>query len=726
MRLAPVASVAFALLTATATAQPAGQWALCGAPLLPPVEGDPALRDDPDTPVDIDARRSQTRGDPPVYRFEGDVVVRRADQTFRSERIRYDTAKQRLDAEGGIELREQGLLVSAERARYWLDDDRGRFEGVGEYRLATGHLQGSAASIERTDRVRSRYHRVSLSTCMPGNEFWTLQAREARLNTRTRQGKARHAVLSLGSLPVFYTPYLQFPLGDERLTGFLAPTIEQSQRNGSTIALPWYWNIAPNYDATFTPTSYWKRGLLADAEFRYLEPALSGEVSGSYLPDDDRFGDDRWAINQDHRLHIGNAWRGRLIQQRTSDTAFSDHFGDEFDYRSASFLESQAALSWAENGWLASVDAQSWQRVEADARSPYARRPRLQLGYQPTRRLGPLAFDAAAEWTDFYNDDPATEQGVEYHFSPRLSLPLRTLAYRFEPAIAWQHTGYDLENSDRSDPEPSVSVPIVTADARLYLERPETLFDGVYQTLEPRVFYRNVPDRDQDELPSFSTSSSDGTFSRLFRSTAFGIDHTEQVSLGLTTRYRDQASGRTYLRAAAGQVFYLHDDAPRDRSDYVTELRLSLPSGYTAELDYRWDPEQSGNSELRSRLRWQGSADQILNLGLRQREVDGQTTLNQAELSLALQLRPDLRVFAGWLEDLDTHRNRQEFIGLEQSGCCHAWRIVMEDRLQRATADTPQVERTFMIELELRGLGGIGDRIRPFLRDEIDGYDPGF
>ncbi|MEX0449355.1 LPS-assembly protein LptD [Spiribacter onubensis] len=712
----------------TAEAQDNGRWALCAAPLLEPVAGNAEMRASGRAPVRITADSARITGSPPVYEFSGDVMLSRADQTFEGEHLQYDTGAGEIQTQGEIQLRESGWLIAGARARYLLDPERGRFDGVREYRIAAAHMQGSAEQIIREGPTFTRYKGVTLSTCLPGNEFWTLSASRASIDTESRQGRAHHAILSVGRLPVFYTPYLQFPVGNERLTGFLAPTIGQSKRNGTTVALPWYWNIAPNYDATVTPTSYWKRGLMMDSEFRYLEEAFAGEISGSYLPHDDRFGQDRWAINQDHKLHVGNSLRGRLVQQRTSDTEFSDDFGDEFDYRSAAFLESYAELSWARNGWLASLDAQSWQRVdvEPDAPSaPYARRPRVQVGYSPFQRFGPLELDIASEWTDFYSRERDREQGVEYHFSPKIGLPLRGPAYFFEPSIAWQYTGYELENPQATDATPRVSVPIYEADARIFLERPKTAFSGVYQTLEPRIFYRNVPDRGQDSLPDFSTTSAPTNLSRLFRTTAFDIERTEQVTVGVTTRYIDSDTGREFLSASAGQTFYLHEDASRDRSDYITALRMSLPGGYSADIDYNWNPENSGDRQLRTLLRWRGDDDEAINLGLRRRKQDGEVTLYDGEISFALSLRPGLRIFAGMTEDLQNDRNRNEFVGLEQGGCCHAWRIVMADELQRNADDGTSVDREYMLELELRGLGGIGDRIRPFLRDEIDGYDPG-
>ena len=732
-----------------------GRWALCAAPLLPPVTGDPTQRDAADTPVDITAKQSRITGEPPVYEFSGDVRIRRADQTVTSESLRFNSATERVLAQTGARLRESGLLVDAEYADYSLSSQQGQFTGVSEYRVAAGHFQGSAERIVRDGPDVSRYQQLTLSTCLPGEEVWVLSASRARLDNETRQGRAWNAVVSVHDLPIFYTPFLQFPIGSERMSGFLAPTIGVSDANGTTVSVPWYWNIAPNYDATITPTSYWKRGLLLDTEVRYLEDYVEGEITTSYLPSDDRFGEDRWAINQQHELTVGSSLTGSLRQQRTSDTEFSDDFGDEFDYRSNAFLESDAELTWAENGWLASIDAQTWQRVEADTTEPYARRPRIQLGYSPYQRLGPFAYDVAAEWTDFYTNDTTRQQGTELNLSPKLSLPISRLGYYLEPGLAWQYTAFDLENPEGPEAKPSVNVPIYTLDAGLYLERPEPLFDGVYQTLEPRVLYRNVPDEGQDELPDFVSTSNDATFSRLFRGSQFGIDHTEEVTTGVTTRYVDEQNGREYLQFSAGQTFFLHDDRSRNRSDYITELRLSLPAGLSAEADYRWDPEDSTNDDLRGVVRWESQAQQLIEFGLG-RIRDEQTTkqradirwrgrnrqvvnvgwqrtdngtersLDEIELSLALPVSPTIEVFGGIVRDLESHRTKEGLMGIQQSGCCHSWRLISKHGPALNAGDGPPLEQEILFELELRGLAGIGDKVRPFLSDEIDGYKPRF
>lgn len=731
-----------------------GRWALCGAPLLPPVAGDPAARGSADTAVDISAERSRISGEPPQYVFSGDVRVSRADQTLTSEAIRFDSATDRVLAETGARLRDSGLLIDAASVDYSLSREQGRFTGVSEYRIAAGHFQGSAETVVREGPDISRYQQLTLSTCLPGEEFWVLRARRAQLNNQTRQGRAWNAVVAVKDVPILYTPFVQFPIGDERMSGFLAPTIGVSDANGTTVSLPWYWNIAPNYDATITPTSYWKRGLLMDTELRYLEDNLDGEIATSYLPNDERFGEDRWAINQQHQLTLGSSLTGSLSQQRVSDTEFSDDFGDEFDYRSTAFLESDAELTWAERGWLASIDAQHWQRVESTGDEPYARRPRIQLGYSPYERLGPFAYDVAGEWTDFYTDERDRQQGTELNLSPRISLPIRRLGYYLEPAVAWQYTAFDLENPTGDDAEPSVEVPIYSVDGGVYLERPETMFTGVYQTLEPRVLYRNIPDEGQGDLPSFVSSTDDGTFSRLFRGTQFGIDHTEEVTTGVTTRYINARTGREYLQFSAGQTFFLHDARERDYSDIITELRLTLPAGLSADIDYRWDPDQPTDDDLRGVLRWQdrsqqsielgfgrerdadtttqradiqwlGANRQVVNLGWQREDNAGTRSLDEVDLSLALPVSASVEVFGGITRDLESHQTTEGLLGIQQSGCCHSWRLISRHGPERNDGDGPPLEQEILFELELRGLAGIGDKVQPFLSDEIDGYKPG-
>ncbi|UEX78796.1 LPS-assembly protein LptD [Spiribacter halobius] len=736
-------ALAALVAASSAHAQEGGRWALCGALLVPPVEGDPAARSAPDTPVRGRAERAVVEADEGVYVLTGDAELTRADQRIRAERLRYRAATGELRARGGVELLDRGTLVRGERLDYDLDSDSGRFEGVAEYRIAAGHLQGRAEAVIADGPMRSRYQGVSLTTCNPGEEVWWLHAGEVSIDREARQGSAWNAWLSIWNVPVFYTPYITFPVGTDRKSGFLAPTLGRSDEGGASFSLPYYWNIAPNYDATLTPEIFAERGLLLGGEVRYLERWGRGEVGGAYLPGDNVFGDDRWSIEQRHRWRAGDRVRIELEQQRVSDPFYVDDFSTDFDRRSASFLESFGTVSWAAGDFRASLDAQAWQSLDPDiaaASEPYAREPRLQAAYDPLRSPLPLAFSISGELTEFTHPAPeARDTGSRLDLSPRVALPLRTLGYYVEPAVTWRYTAYDLDRPDASLPErPERSLPVYTVDAGLFLERPSQLFTGVRQTLEPRAFYRAAPTRDQDQLPRFDTGRSATTFGQLFRESAFTgpdrVEDGERLSLGLTTRFVDERSGREYLRASGGQILYFEDREVtlsgepdrRERSEYVTELRLSLPRGFSAQADYRWDPEASGNSDLRTLLQWRGSATQVINLGLRRREVDGVRTLDQGELSFALPIGPRWRVFGGVIQDFELDQPQQRFAGLQYDACCHALRLTHREYLDRDPGrDGATLESQILLELELKGLGGIGDSIVSFLENEIRGYRPG-
>lgn len=736
-------ALALLLAPAAAGAQPSGRWALCGAPLTPPAPGDPAARGAPGTPVEGRADRAVVEGDGGVYTLIGRAELTRADQRIRAERLRYRASTGELEAAGDVELLESGALLRGERLDYDLDSDRGRFSGVGEYRIAAGHLQGSAEAVIAEGPQRSRYQGVRLTTCNPGEELWWLQASEVTIDQEARQGSAWNAWLSIYDVPVLYTPYLTFPVGADRKSGFLAPTLGRSDEGGASFSLPYYWNIAPNYDATLRPEYFSERGLLLGGEVRYLQEWGGGEIAGGYLPGDDVFGDDRWSLDQRHRWRVGDAVQAEVEQQRVSDPFYVDDFSTDFDRRSASFLESFGRVGWAEGDFRASLDTQAWQSLDpeiARANEPFAREPRLQLAYEPLRSPLPLEFSFASELTEFTHPAPeARDTGTRIDLSPRLALPWRTLGYYIEPAVTWRYTEYRLDRPDpAAERNPDRSLPVYTVDAGLFLERPSQLFEGVFQTLEPRLFYRQAPTRDQDDLPRFDTAASTTTFNQLFRETAFTgpdrVEDGERVSLGVTTRFVDERSGREYLRLSGGQIFYLEDrevtlsgEPDRsDRSDYVTELRLSLPRGFSAEADYRWDPEASGNSDLRTLLQWRGGATQVINLGLRRREVDGERTLDQGELSFALPLGPSWRVFGGVIQDLTLDEPQQRFAGLQYDACCHALRLIHREYLGRdAGTGEVDLESQILLELELKGLGGIGDSIVGFLEDEVRGYRPG-
>ncbi|WP_435103913.1 LPS-assembly protein LptD [Arhodomonas sp. AD133] len=729
------ASFAAGMPTAQAAESP---WALCGPALTPPPVGDPTARDEPDTPTQVEAGSARFDGE--RYILTESPRVQRADRRITAERLTFADREQRITAEGNVRYQEAGVLLTADDATVDLDDDSGHFSAV-TYRVDAGHLQGHAGEARMIDESRSRYRDVRLSTCNPGEELWWLSAEELTIDREARQGIARNAAVSVANVPILYTPWLRFPVGSERLTGFLAPSLGYDSEGGAALSTPWYWNIAPNRDATLTPTLHTDRGFMLGGEVRYLEPHAGGAIRAQYLPDDDAFGDDRWSLHQRHRFAVNDHFSGELVQRRVSDSDFLDDFdtsfGDDAFDSAERNLESYARIGWSESDWTVAADAQDWQTVDPllpRAREPYARQPRLGFDYRPLVTGLPIDFSLTAEAVDFAHPHPDLRTtGQRYDLRPRLSLPMRSLAYHVEPAVAYRYTGYRLDRPDAGDETPQRRVPIYSVDAGMNFVREASFFgDPVTQTLEPRLFYLRVPERSQSSLPLFDTGEAALTYGQLFRANRFtGADRVgdaNQLTVGVSTRFIDRATGASRLRFSAGQILYFDDrevtldgePETDSRSDYVTELRANLPAGLSTTLNFNWDPRDAGNRDLYGRVRWRGGPSRVLNLTYRDRRGDDRTRLEQAETSFAWAASPRWTLLGGWRWDLDDDRTAERFVGLEYDSCCYALRAVHRARQGSDPGDDLQTQ--VMLQFVLKGLGGLGDTIPQFFEDSVPGY----
>jgi LPS-assembly protein len=374
----------------------ADTWALCDGPLVPPASASPERRDDPDTAAQIRADEAEYDRNRREFRFRGNVTLDRADQHAEANRLIYNEATGRADLFGDILYREQGFQISGSDGFVDLDDNRGRITGAA-YRIDEGHIHGAASVAQFDSRSRSRYEDVSFTTCDPGREDWWLRAGNLRIDRDANEGVATNAWLSFHGVPLFYTPYINFPVTDERKSGFLAPGLGRSTRSGNTIELPYYWNIAPNYDLITTPRYMSRRGLLLGSQFRYLQPSLEGEVRLDYLPDDERYGDDRWLHSQRHVFQPVDRFRAEIDYNEVSDKDYFDDFGNQLDDLYRQRLESSGSAAYYGDHWDLATRWQRWQVLDEDlqrARYPYERKPQVLLNVRPPALPG--GFDMRA------------------------------------------------------------------------------------------------------------------------------------------------------------------------------------------------------------------------------------------------------------------------------------------------------------------------------------------
>lgn len=741
--LAALALCGSCLLGDVASARPpAGRWGLCGGPLVPPPLGDPSRRNAPNTALQIEAETARHDARSGEYTLLGRPVITRADQRLKADRMHYNAQTGRVDAQGDVYYRQSGATLAGERGHFNLNTNSGVFDQL-RYRIEQGHIHGDAARGEMENPDRTTYKDARFSTCRPGQEDWWLSSGSLTIDEAEHRGVARNVWLSFHGVPFAYTPFVSFPVGAKRKTGFLIPSIGSTSQGGLQFAAPWYWNIAPNYDATFTPAYYAKRGAQLGTEFRYLLPNADGRSQFDYLPRDMAAGKDRWLLDLNHSLRAGPHFQAHADVNRVSDKQYLNDFSTNLQQSSYIALPSRldAALSFRD--WSLSAQAQSWQTIVqnfAPRNEPFSTVPSLRLDYSPSGYSLPMRFRFTTEAVRFlHSASDVLDTGYRFDVMPQLRMPLRALGYFIEPAIAYRYTAYRLDRPDPTLPSnPSRALPIYSVDGGLFLERQFRLFgNALTQTLEPRLYYLYVPRRDQDDFPVFETTRATFTFSQLFETNRFtGPDRmgdANQLTAAVTSRFLSDTSGFEYLRLSIGQILYFRDrkvtlpgrvEESSQHSDYITELRTGLPGVMNAWVDYRWNPQGTDNQRLTSRLQLLGGSGRVLNLAYRLQENDGRKILSEAEGSLVFPVGANWRVVGGWNYSFLDKQTQERFAGLEFNSCCYAVRGLFRQFQANRRSVSAQLQTGYLLQFELKGLGAFGDQIPKFLSKAIPGFRP--
>ncbi|KAB7622918.1 LPS-assembly protein LptD [Alkalilimnicola sp. S0819] len=723
----------------------------CGLP-MPAPRDEARERHREQQPAEVDADQADYDGETGTYVFTGDVHLRRWDQQLQAQRLTYVEPTGRAQAEGGFRYEDYAIAVSGSEGYFLLDQDQGEVAQA-QYQFVGSHAHGDADHVEIQNADQARYRRVSYTHCPPGEEDWWLRASTLKTDQASGVGEAYNARLSFMGVPFLYLPYVNFPIDSRRKSGFLAPRFGYSEEDGADIEIPWYWNIAPNYDATLRPRYIEERGLLMGTEFRYLQPSFGGIADVSYLHQDKLHEDDRWALGWEHKHRLFGRVNVSSSVNRVSDFDYLDDFGNNLRVSSETQLESYLLADWRAGQWAFNAEFQTWQTITdqvADRHHPYRRLPRLRASYSNRPGEGLLRYSLDTEVTHFVHPfDELRDTGTRLDMTPRISLPIQRLAGFVEPAVSVRHTSYTLDRvEDPTAPDnPQRTVPVVSIDSGIFLERNFTLFGrNLLQTLEPRLFYLYVPKKDQSDLPNFDTGLAAFTLSQMFSENRFtGADRVgdaNQVAMGLTSRFIDTAAGREYLRLGIGQIYYFDDrevtlspgqtpsaEDRRKRSDIIAEARLQFHEDFIAQAEYQWDPYDDLSEAGGLRLVYRPDRDSIFGLYYRQRRnALGDRTIEQVDAGTAWPLFKGWRLLARWNYSILDQTTLEQALGLEYRDCCWALRVLAQREVNPDVltgtlgADDERFDNSIWIQLELTGLSAFGDDIDDYLRDTIYGY----
>jgi LPS-assembly protein len=511
--------------------------------------------------------------------FNGRVTVHQDERSVAADSVTYNNKTGRVAVKGGVDFEDPKLRIRSDTGSYETDGTASFDEA--NFQLLDRNGRGFAKDLNALPDGTVILSQVRYTSCPVGNDDWMLNASSIDLDTKGGEGVARSVVMRFKDVPIFYTPYISFPLGDERKSGLLFPSFGHSGSNGFELEVPYYINLAPNYDLTLTPGVLTARGEQLGGQFRFLTSESHGQIDANFLPNDSQEHGDR---SYAHFTDTTDFRRGMRFEADIADVSDSNYFQDfavGSDQTSVTFLERRADVLYYDDIWRIRGELQNFQTIDINLptncgnpaiplgtpvalcdQRPYSRVPRIQADALWPILNSSLEFALDGEFVNFLREVGPT--GVRLDLSPELHWSARGAGYFFEPAIGYHFTQYDLRNAaDTGIGAPSTptrTLPYARVDTGLVFERDSGVQGQRTLTLEPRVVYSYVPYRNQDELPIFDTGLPDLNLTELFRTNRYvgddRIGDANQVALAVTSRLFDHVSGAQYLSATIGQIRY--------------------------------------------------------------------------------------------------------------------------------------------------------------------------
>ncbi len=592
----------------------------CGAYIEPERPGKD-FKGDPDTQPIVAEANTSNYDQESITTLEGKVRIQQASRQLESDKIVLDKNKNHATFEGDTRLREPGVLILGDRGEAWLDSGRATVENA-TYVLHDSKLRGQASTVTRNEDTTMDLTDATYTYCPPEDEGWLLSGKNVKLDPITGFGTARDATIRVQGLPILYTPYIYFPIDDRRQSGFLYPSFGSDSDNGLDFSIPYYLNLAPNYDATITPRMLSKRGFLVETEARYLTERNEGELGFAGIAGKDQlkkenpyYDKDRWLVNWRHNTRLTSQWDVEVDYADASDKGYLEDFGSQLNLSGTGPLNQRVQTRYIggdENyDWQFRIAAHKYKNMSRTSDDPYNKLPQLELkgNWQAGENVN---IGYLADYTKFSRDDKwrflhetpdpdfdladkvnksiydegygiTRAEGERMYLETGASYPMQWSYAFLTPAVKVRHVQYNLSNLVRSEVEndlsgsypgtfkpgdytesPKTTVPAVSLDGGLYFDRLTSIGSTQFtHTLEPRMKYLYAPYVEGQEMnPIFDTAQMGFNYSSLWRDNRFsGYDRladANQLSLGVTTRLMED-DGFERARFGIGQIVYFKD-----------------------------------------------------------------------------------------------------------------------------------------------------------------------
>jgi len=686
----------------------------------------------------------------------GNVVVTRDDQRLASDWLDYYQAKNRIKAGDHFVLTRAHDRVEGTQLDYNLDSRTGTGQQPsfqsgpivghakpGELPPVANQIRGTGSVVEFRGKDNYRILKSSATSCSVGDDSWYLNSSRLDLDYTNGVGNAYNARLIFEGVPILYSPWLDFSLDGKRKSGFLYPTLKGGT-TGTELAVPFYWNLAPNYDATLTPHINLRHGEMLGIETRLLEPDYNGWIYTEQLPRDQATNTYRYLWSGAANATLAPGLTVGADGTHVSDDNYFSDFGDRYTVASNVNLVSEAwadySFAWtggSANAHLLEQRYQTLQTTGSYVTPPYARLPDLSFTVNQALPYG-LATNLTTDLTQF--SSPVAQDGSRFIAYPSITMPFDRGWGYIHPKIGVNYTSYQLDTFG-GDPAHDITrtVPIASIDSGLYFDRPTSMLGGNQtQTLEPRLYYLHVPAVDQSNIPNFDTSQNDFGFAQIFSENTYSggdrIDAANQLTGALTTRLIDNDSGREIIRAAVGQRFYFTQQyidlngniqtRSNNSSDFLGSLGGEVVKNWNLDSLYEFNSETHQTDQYNISLSYQPEPGKVASIRYR---YDTNAALNAAgnpenlhTLDIGLQW-PIAPKWYGLVRGDYSLQDRQlldQLVGVEYNAGCWVLRLVTERYITNLT----QNQSAIYFQVELKGLGSIGNSPLDSLNMAIPGY----
>lgn len=675
----------------------------------------------------------------------GNVIVEQLNKTINAPEISYEGNNNLVHTRKNFVLTDETSNITGENLDYNTQTQGGLAQNIHFENTDGQRYQGYAQEAEMFGKNYFRFKDAVLNTCKPGDDSWYIKAKEIDADRTKNVGVAKNATLYFKDIPIFYSPWLDFPLNGNRKSGFLAPTIGGGS-DGLKIVLPYYLNLAPNYDATITPVYYSRRGVALHSEFRYLQPKYRGQFNGEWVPKD-RLAElnNRYVFRWQHKQKLSDKINMGIDYHQASDVDYYRDLGNRLDSAENTDLNRQFWISHRDElfggSWYNSLNVQRYQ-VMRDRNNTLSEQYRLlpRITSQWNKDFGIARVSVLGQFTRF--EHKTAQEGtrevlyptVQFNFSRpwgfvRPKLGLHATAYQID---AWR--GKEKYNKTRV-------LPILSLDSGLIFERDTALWkkDQMVQTLEPRLFYTYIPSKEQNNLPNFDSSENDFSYEQLFRENRFSgydrINSANQISTALMTRFYEKDTGRERLKLGAGQRFYFkHDDIglsgkltsrEKNRSDFVAFFVSQLNDKLYMQGDWHYDPKQNRSESYSTAIRYHHDIGKNISLryGFDRKSLwyaDRPDKLEYVDIGFQWPIYRNVSLVARENYSLTHKKSLDQLLGLQYDAKCGCWNAKLV--MTRYVTDYDKTKNAFFFQLQFKGLGGLGSSANEELRRAIPGY----